>query len=244
MNIQNTRSVENHKLKILLTGPSGSGKTTSVVSLQSAGFKPLVFSFEGGLLSVAGRDVSFIDGTKDDAGKLIPKEKRGDRLRQIYPYVFTDECRQRFDTIFLDSLTEISQCLYDELKVQFPERKDSLVLFGELGQRSRDVIKSFRDLDYHVVCTCLTKISKDETGKRFVDLDLIGGISDKANQFFDTVTYIRVMPDGERHYICQPTDAIPAKDRSGKLLPSEKSLGDIFMKSLTSEENNAQPRPI
>lgn len=243
MKIHSTSTVANTRLKILVSGFSGSGKTSSIASIKQAGYKPLVLSFEGGLLPLASHEIDYVDGTRDDKGVLIPKEKRGERLKEFFTYLSTEECKSKYDTIVLDSLTEISQCLYDGLKVQFPDRKDSLVLFGELGQRSRDVIKSFRDTDYHVVCTVLAKADKDEFGKKYISLDMIGSVSDRAPQFFDTVTYIRVASDGTREFVCQPTDQIIAKDRSSKLGKTEPSLASIFNKSLNKESSNVvQPK--
>lgn len=235
MKIQSTSSVNSTRLKILVSGPSGSGKTTSIAALKDAGYRPLVASFEGGLLPLAKHQIDYIDGTRDDAGKLIPKERRSERLKEFFNFINTEECQKKYDTIVLDSLTEISQCLYDGLKIQFPDRKDSLVLFGELGQRSRDTIKAFRDTNYHVVCLCLSKVEKDEFGKRFAALDMMGSVSDRAPQYFDTVTHIRVMPDGKREFVCQPTDQIMAKDRSSMLGKTESSLASIFNKSLNKE---------
>jgi hypothetical protein len=122
--------------------------------------------------------------------------------------------------------------------MKYPDRKDSLVLFGELGQATRDVVKIFRDLDYHVVFTILSKIEKDDSGRRFVGFDLIGGISDKLPQFLDIVTYLKVDNDGKRSFICAPTDAILAKDRSGKLDAVEYDLGTMFNKINKKGENN------
>ena len=242
MKIESTRNVAAQKIKALVAGPSGAGKTYSIASLLEAGYTPLVASFEAGLMSLsgAGKSVDFIDGTKDEDGKTIPKEDRAKRLKEIFQFLKTPECAAKYDTIVLDSVTEISQCLYDGLKKEFPDRKDSLVLYGELGQRSREVLKAFRDLDYHVVMTCLTKIDKDDNGRRFVAFDMIGSISDKLLQFFDGVYYIRVTPEGKREFVCNATDAISAKDRSSKLSAVELSLGGIFQKILNQGETNVR----
>lgn len=234
MKIQSTSSVNSTKVKILVTGFSGSGKTSSIKMLKA--YRPLVYSVEGGLLPLSESDIDYIDGTRSDDGRLIPKEKRAERLKEFFNFLNTDECKVKYDTIVLDSITEVSQCLYDGLKAQFPDRKDSLVLFGELGQRSKDVIKAFRDLNYHVVFTCLAKVGKDEFGKRFIELDMVGSISDKIPQFFDIVTYIKVTPEGKREFICQQTEQINAKDRSGKLDKVEYSLAEIFIKALNKGE--------
>lgn len=238
MLINSTANVKNTRIKLLLKGFSGAGKTTAIASLAGSGFRPLIGSFEAGLLPLASskNPIDYIDGTKDDNGNPLAKELRANRLREIFKFAQTEECKKKYDTIVLDSATEISQCIYDKLKLEFPERKDSLVLFGALGQHSRDFIKAFRDLDYHVVITCLAKVEKDDSGKRFIVPDMIGSISDKMDQFFDIVTYIKANEDGTRSFLCSPTDYVSAKDRSGKLGQIETSLGDIFKKVLTTSK--------
>ena len=240
MKINSTNSVKEHRLKVLINGLSGAGKTSQVKTIKSAGFKPLVISFESGLLSIANSDIDFIDGTKDDDEKLIPKELRLSRLTEIYHFIMSDEAKKKYDTIFIDSLTEICQCMFDALKKEYPERKDNLVLYGELGQKMRDLIKAFRDIPhYHVVFTCLSKIEKDESGKRYVGYDLIGSIADKLPQFYDESFYLRVNGEGQREFICRATDSIIAKDRSSKLNPIETAdLGAIFNKIIGSENAN------
>jgi hypothetical protein len=242
MKIQSTQDIASHKVKLAIYGKSGAGKTMSVVGLVNAGYKPIVASFEGGLLSLQKYNIPYLDGTRDDNDNSVPKEDRADRLRDIFKFLRTDEMKQRYDTIVLDSLTEISQCLYDKLKKEYPDRKDSLVLFGELGQRTRDLVKAFRDLEYHVVFTVLSKIDKDDTGRHFAGFDLIGGIAEKLPQFLDIVTYLKVDNEKNRSFICAPTDAILAKDRSGKLNDVEYDLGTMFNKILNKEGENKNVR--
>lgn len=234
MLIQNARSVAENKLKLVVAGASGYGKTRSVVSLKRAGFKPLVVSAEAGLLSIMGSDIDFIDITIGEDGKTLPKDKRIARLMDCYNFIHSPEAMIKYDLIFIDSISEISQCLFDLLKKEYPERKDSLVMFGELGQKSRDLIKAFRDTShYHVVFTCLSKVEKDESGKRYLGFDMVGGIADKLPQFFDEILQIRIGKDDQPEFVCKATDSMIAKDRSGKLNPVEPyDLGAIFKKIL------------
>jgi len=238
MIVQSTDSVKENKIKAVITGVSGVGKTSLLATLKTGGYKPLIISAEGGLLSIAGTGIDFIDITKDDEGKLIPKEKRVNKLMDVYNYVLTKEAMDKYDTICLDSLTELSQCLFDALRKEFPDRKENLVLYGELAGKTRDLIKAFRDIPhYNVVFTCLTKVEKDDNGRRFAGFDLIGSISDKLPQFFDAVLYLRANEKGERELICNSTDAIIAKDRSGKLDKSEPAnLGSVFAKIQQQQE--------
>lgn len=232
MKIQSTDSVTENKIKCVISGFSGSGKTTQAKTLKP--YKPLVVSAEAGLLPLSGTGIDFIDITKDDSGNLIPKELRIKRLMDVYKYILTDEAKAKYGLIYIDSLTEISQVLFDHLRKEYPERKDNLVLYGDLGQKTRDVLKAFRDVPhYHVVFTCLTVVDKDESGKRFTAFDMIGGIKDKLPGFFDEVLYLRVNAEGQREFVCNQTESIIAKDRSSKLAAVEVgNLGAVFSKIL------------
>ena len=233
MKILSTNSIGETKIKALIVGFSGAGKTTQARFLKE--FKPLVISAESGLLSLQGAGIDYIDISKDDEGKLIPKELRVRRLMEVYQYVLKPETQAKYNLLYLDSLTEISQVLFDALRKEYPERKDNLVLYGELGQKMRDIIKAFRDAPhYHTVMTCLCTVDKDEsTGKRFMAFDLIGGIKEKLAQYFDLVLYLRVNDEKKRELVCQQTDTITAKDRSGKLeLLEPGDLGLVFKKAM------------
>ena len=94
-----------------------------------------------------------------------------------------DKCKNKYKWIFIDSLTEISQNLMEQLYLEFPERKDSLVMYGENGKRMRSLIKSFRDIPYYnVVMTALSAVDKDENNVRITGVSMVGNISEKAYQ--------------------------------------------------------------
>ena len=225
-----------------MAGFSGAGKTYQARYLKD--FKPLVISAESGLLSLQGAGIDYIDISKDDSGALIPRDQRWKRLEDVYAYVQKPDTMAKYNLLYIDSLTEISQVYFDHFHKAFPERKDSLVLYGELGRKMRDIIKKFRDIPhYHVVFTCLTVVDKDETtGKRFLGFDLVGGIKDKLAQYFDLVLILRANADGKRELICQANDTANAKDRSGRLGAIEAGdLGAVFKKTLTSEQPISVP---
>lgn len=233
MKIQSTDTVDSQCLKAVVSGLSGAGKTTLAKSLK-ADFAPIILSAEGGLLSLKGSGMDYIDMTTDEEGKLIPLHMRGPRIKAAYNYLMTDAPRKKYKTVVIDSLTEIGQVVYEAAKLKFPDRKDMFPMWGYYGDTMRDLIKSFRDLPgYHVVFTCLTKIEKDDTGKRIAAFDLSGSIADKLPGFFDFVFYLRADATGARELVCQPIDSLIAKDRSGKLNKIEAAdLGAIFSKVL------------
>lgn len=229
LQIQSTNEIDSQKINCVIYGLSGAGKTSLAKTL--AGYKPLIISAEGGLLSIRGSGIDFLDLTRDGTA-LVPRDKRADRIREVYQYLLTPEAREKYDTIVIDSLTEIGQCVQESVKKEFPNANQALPMWGEYGNRMRDLVKAFRDLPgFNVVFISLSKISKDENGRRFSEFDIAGSISDKLPGFLDLVLYLRVNTDGLRELVCQPTDSILAKDRSGKLDKVEPAnLGFLFNK--------------
>lgn len=220
MLISNSKDSASQFLKILVYGESGSGKTYLAKTLPLT--TTLVISAESGLLSLSGAPLDYIDIAKNDKGELIPKEKRIDRLGEVYKFLQTEEAQKKYKWIFLDSLTEILQNLTEKLHLEFPDRKDSLVFWSEYAKRARGIVKAYRDLpNYNVVMTALAIVDKDDNNRRFMAIDISGRLASQLGQFFDEVFYLRVIEDEEgkikRALLTSKTDTYMAKDRSGKL---------------------------
>jgi AAA domain len=240
MKIQNAATENSQYIKATVYGPSGAGKTSLVKTLPPE-FKPFVMSIEGGLLSISGSNIDFVDVTRGDDGRLLPMIERPKRIKEVYAYLQTPEAKAKYNTIFVDSLTELGQTVHAMAAKEFPEAKDMLRLWGAYGISMRDTIRAFRDIpDYHVIFTCLSKIDRDEaTGKRSAAFDLQGSISEKLPGYLDLVMYLRVREDGTRELVCGATEAVPAKDRSGKLDKVEPAnLGHVFSKILTNGDKH------
>jgi hypothetical protein len=236
MKVQSLKnSSQNSLLKILLFGQSGEGKTFMASTVP---VKTLLIGAENGELSLRGSDVDFIDLTKDDAGKNIPENLRLKRLGEIYDFLLTPEAIKTYQCIYIDSLSEIAQFVLDDLKKEYPDKKDALKMFGENLDIIKNIVKLFRDLPYyHVVLTSLAKIDKDENGKRFIAPDVSGKMSSMLPAFFDEVFYLSTIEnqDGRLQKVvqCHPSDRVKCKDRSGKLDPYEPAdFTHIFNKIL------------
>lgn len=229
MKITNTKSDANHPIKMLIFGPSGSGKTSLAGTIKEP---TLLISAESGLLTLRDKAIDVIDISQDDNCGAIPKEKRIARLGEVYKFLESKESQTKYKWIFIDSLTELSQNMVEQLNVEFPDRSSSLVMYGENAKRMRSLVKSFRDLpSYNVVFTALSTIDKDENGSRFTTIDLIGNFASKLPGFLDEVFFLHVDKDGNRTLQTQPTDKIVSKDRSGVLQKFEPAdLGLIAEK--------------
>jgi hypothetical protein len=233
MRIISTKSIGVHSLKMVVFGCSGSGKTTFC---STTGEPTLIISAESGLLSLASKDCDVIEINVDDNGNVIPKENRIERLTEVYKYLLTEECQSKYKWICIDSLTEIGQNLVEKLKKQFPDKKDSINMWGEYSTAMRSLIKAFRDLNnYNVIFTALSIDEKDDNGRRQIAIDLNGKISQQLPQYFDEVFYLHVRNEGDktvRKLLCKPNETVPyAKDRSCKL----SMLEDPSLETITTK---------
>ncbi len=228
MKIQNTKDTENNYLKILVNGESGAGKTTLAKTLLG---KTLVVSAEAGLLSLKGCDIDFIDLSTTDAGVAITDPvMRIARLSDIFKYL---QAGTKYQNVFLDSLTEIGELMVQSLYREFPDRKDSMVLWGENSKRMRSIVKSFRDLPYNVTMVTLSKLDKDQSNKRFMGFSIAGALAEQLPQYFDEVFYLHVNEEGVRGLVTRKTDVYVCKDRSGRLdILEPADLGAIAIKIL------------
>lgn len=220
MKIINSKSFGTNSLKCLIYGEPGAGKTFLAKTISEP---TLVISAEAGLLSIADADIDVIDLSQADDGSVIPMDKRREKLAEVYKWLLEDAQIKKYRWIYIDSLTEIAQIFITGLHLEHPDRKDSLVLWGEYAKRIKTFIKMFRDLPhYNVVFTALAAINKDETGKRFCGVEIQGKIASQIPAFFDLVLYLSSKENEEtglidRFLLTQKTDKIMAKDRSGKL---------------------------
>lgn len=245
MKVQNTKQIGEAKLKALIGGYSGSGKTTLAGTVDGS---CLVISAESGLLSIAGKDVDFVDLSKKpkldkDGNEMVDKngqtiyeviQEPGERIKRLGEIFKWLHEGTKYKTVFLDSLSEMGELLVAKLQKDFPDRKDSFPMWGEYAKMMRSMVKNFRDLPYHVYMTCIIEADKDQNGKRYLSFDIPGKISEKLPQYFDEVFYIMVSEDGERKLYTKATDTLRhAKDRSNKLEAVETpDLGHIARKIL------------
>jgi phage nucleotide-binding protein len=220
------------KLKVLVYGQSGIGKTFLASTVPHD--KCLVVSAEGGTLSIDKFNIAMLDLTRDESGKPLDTTKRYEELRKAYAEVIKPQYTEQYEWLFIDSLTEISQNVVENLQTVYTDAKDNLKLWSDYSKATRAMIKRFRDLPYYnVVFTALETVDQDESGRRFTRPNMQGSIGKNLCGYFDLVFWYHKDKDDRRMFLTCPMDTIQAKDRSGQLNQVEEpNLSQIQTKIL------------
>ena len=206
-------------VKALVFGEAGMGKTV----LCSTAPNPIIISAEAGLLSLADHDIPVIEVTSVQD------------VMDAYQWVTESKDAEQFETVCLDSITEIAEVLLSQYK---KEEKDPRKAYGRLSDDMSTLIRSFRDLkDKHVYFSCKMNRKEDEsTGITTYKPAMPGNtLTNNLPYFFDEVLALRIgkLDNGTeyRYLQTQPELQWPAKDRSGTLEKVEKpDLSYIFSK--------------
>jgi phage nucleotide-binding protein len=218
INLRTTAGLHANGVKLLVYGQAGAGKTTLVKTLP----KPIVLSAEGGLLSIADADVSYVEVSSYDT------------LMEAYRWVTESDEAKHFESIALDSISEIAEVVLNhEKKIA----KDPRQAYGAMQEQMSDIIRAFRDIpNKHVYFTAKCEKATDETGRILYAPSMPGNkTGQQLPYFFDEVLALRVEKDAEgnaqRALMCDSDGIWQAKDRSGKLDTWEApDLGAIIAK--------------
>ncbi len=220
MNIKLTSTKNSSKkVKILVYGGAGMGKTV----LCSTAPKPIIISAEAGLLSISDFDIPVIE------------VKTVKDVMDAYQWITESEEAKEFETVCLDSITEIGEVLLSQYK---KEEKDARKAYGRISDDMAHLIRSFRDLqDKHVYFTAKSIKKEDETSGITSTRAAMPGstLTNNLPYWFDEVLALRIgkLDSGKefRYLQTQPELQFDAKDRSGCLAPMEKpDLSYIFDK--------------
>ena len=205
-------------VKLLVYGQAGAGKTSLIPTLPA----PVVLSAEGGLLSISGADVPYIEVNSMAS------------LTEAYEWCTQSAEAAQYKTICLDSITEVAEVV---LATELKRNKDGRAAYGELNSTMSELIRAFRDLPgKHVYFSAKLEKSQDEMGRMLYNPGMPGkSLTQHLPYFFDEVLALRVERDSEgntsRALMCDSDGVWLAKDRSGKLAQWESpNLGDIIDK--------------
>ena len=221
-------NIENKFIKFLIVGESGIGKTTLTKTLPEK--EVLLLSFEGGELSIADTDIAVIK-----FNDLNNPQDRYKRLLDVWAELQKPEWKQKFKYVVIDSLTELSNLIKDAVFLKADPRLTQLS-WGKYSETIKDIIKKFRDIDYNVVFLALPKIEKDDIGRRFTNVNMMGSIKDEVAGYFDEVFHYQYTKDSKRVLVTMGDGTFEAKDRSNKLSKLEEPNLTMILNKIKSKK--------
>ena len=214
INLKNTSAITaDNGVKFLVYGQAGAGKTSLIPTLPT----PIILSAEGGLLSIAGANLPYIEiGSMAD-------------LTSAYEWLTGSDEAKGFASVAIDSISEIAEvCLVSEKATA----KDPRQAYGAMADNVAAMVRAFRDLPgKHVFMSAKLEKSQDEMGKVHYAPSMPGSKAGQALPYqFDGVFALRV--EANDRMLMTGTDGLwSAKDRSGKLDQWElPDLGAIIKK--------------
>lgn len=238
--------------KLLIYGVPGAGKTyLAGQAAEVEAMSPVLFiDIEGGTKTIRNLypqvDVVRVKDVFDPkSGKLVASSWR--KLQDVYEDI-RKGAGKKYKTLVIDSLTEAQKVsMYSVLATPSPNGRErdpdipEMRDWGKSGEQVRRFVRSFRDLDCHVIFTALANDVKDPmSGSVNVKPSLPGKLADEIPAYLDEVLYLYCKPNKEgveRKILTEPNGKYIAKDRSGKLPtvvhdPTMSKLADFILDDL------------
>ena len=221
-------------LKILVYGPSGIGKTVLTATMPNV----VMLSAESGALSLSEQNLRRIYGGMPIVCPVpMILIRTVDDLTEAYKWLTLSHEATQFQSVALDSLSEIAETVLNNAKRQV---KDPRQAYGELIEKMESVIRAYRDLPgKHVYMAAKMEPMKDElSGVVKYGPSMPGAkLGPKLPYFYDFVFRLGANKDaqGQDYRFLQTSADIQyeAKDRSGRLDKLEfPHLGMVIAKAL------------
>ena len=207
--VNSASEARTHGVKALVYAKSGYGKTY----LARTAPNPIILSAESGLLSLA------------DVQLPVIKIKTLEDLNNIYSYLTESKEASQFQTIYIDSLSEIAESVLTNAKIVL---KDQRQVYTKFIDDMLPLIKSFRDISgKHVIMTAKQESIKDDATGIILQGPMMPGnkLGQQLPYLFDEVFRLGIMQHGGNDYRflqTAPDLQNDAKDRSGKLDKQER----------------------
>ena len=178
--LKSTKDVHLNGAKILVYGASGAGKTTLIKTLPN----PVIFSAESGLSSLKGADIPY-----ESINTM-------DELYEAYSWATESEEAKQFDSIALDSISEIAEVVLSNEKSLV---KDPRQAYMATQDKMTSLIRAFRDIaGKNVYMSAKLEKQTDEQGRMLYFPSMPGNkLSQAIPYFFDDVFAMRVEKDEE-----------------------------------------------
>lgn len=223
--LQSTANIANNQgVKCIVYGPSSAGKTV----LCRTAPRPVILSAEAGLLSLRKYNLPYIEiGNYKD-------------LEEAYLWAMNSKEAKQFDTICVDSLSEIAEVVLADLK---SKSKDPRKAYGEVQDQVINLVRNFRDMPQkHVYFSAKQETVKDGLTGACSYAPMMPGnkLPQQIPYFFDEVFQLLVYTDPNtkeeiRALRTKRDLQFEAKDRSGTLdLWEPPDLTHVFTKIMQS----------
>jgi len=220
--LQSTASYQSRGVKVLVYGPPKVGKTRLIATAPT----PVIFSAEGGLLSLRTYNLPYFE------------IRNLSDLREAYHWSISSNESRQFNTIGLDSISEIVEQI---LKAEMAKTRDPRKAYGEIITQGLQIVRDFRDMpDRNVVLIAKQEYSKDQTGMMFNQPSFPGQqLQNQVPYFPDEIFQYNILRNpqtGQRIEAlrCWPDQTNIAGDRSGALDEWEPpNLSHIFQKIMS-----------
>lgn len=218
--LQSTANFTSNGIKVLVYGPPKVGKTRLLATAPA----PIIFSAEGGLLSLRSFNLPYIE------------IKNMAQLQEGYQWLIGSHEAQQFQTPCLDSISEIIETL---LAYELTRTKDPRKAYGEIITQGLRLIRDFRDLPgRNVVMIAKQDFGKDESsgtmyfGPSFPGQKLGPAVPYYPDEIFQYCVFENPHTKARVEALrCWPNQTNVAGDRSGALEEWERpNLTEIFNK--------------
>jgi len=212
----------NEGMKILLYGPSGTGKT----ELASTFPNPHFVDLDNGMLSLAGKDITYITIGKKPSEDPLFKEIVDKRYWDKDPYTRAAKVIEYWannltnkDTLVIDSWTFMNDYAMAYIlglaNQSFPRIQD----WGAGQGMLINLLTQINDIKCNVIVVAHSQFVKDETSG-FVSWlpDTIGKLATKISVFFDEVyvTNVERGKGADREQCIYYIDTVPTRSTTAK----------------------------
>lgn len=207
-------------VKALVCGEPGTGKTLTASTWPN----PIYANAEGGLMSIASRDIPTVDITS--SGVMLDLKNA---LSQS-PEVREKMLGVPVDTVVIDTIDEVARLLVKERLEQGNKDAMAIADWGWLGEQLRSMVRAYRNLPMNVIFNCHLKSVEDaDSGTQFFKPAIQGAMGDEIAGYVDIAGVLTARPiteviNGKNHRrIVRILQTFPdvkrpwIKDRSGKL---------------------------
>lgn len=207
MKLISTKDIHQQGVKVLVYGAAGSGKTHLIQTAPN----PFIISSESGLLTLANVDIPAVEVTNEQG------------LREAVTYAADSD----YDTICLDSVSDIAESLLVEYQGQFTDGRQA---YGKLNTVVSKYVQQLRNIKgKHVYITA--KEGKTEiSGVTTIHPSMPGTtLTTNLPYMFDLVLRLEADKKGNRILQTRASRTQVCKDRSSKLDKTEDAnLSSLF----------------